>query len=137
MFKWKDAYKTNIEEIDKQHQKIFEIGNKLYDTVKAGDHVDQYDEIMNIIEELRNYTRYHFDYEEEMLEKHGYENLETQKKQHEIYIKKIEGLKEEEVDEDQKGTKMGLLTMVSDWIALHILNEDFRYREFITDQMNK
>jgi hemerythrin len=28
-FEWKDAYEMGLEEVDKQHQKLFQIGRKL------------------------------------------------------------------------------------------------------------
>ena len=68
-FDWKKEYNLNIEEIDKQHKKLMEIGKRAYDIAIID---DGYDEIMTIIDELLEYTKYHYKYEENMLKGYNY-----------------------------------------------------------------
>jgi len=66
-FEWKDRYSLNIGEIDKQHKRLFEIGARVYDLAVLNDSYDHYDEIMKTLDELLEYTEYHFRYEENIM----------------------------------------------------------------------
>lgn len=129
-FEWKDIYSVNVEEIDKQHKKMFEIGEKVSDLVMANDEYDHYDEIMTILEELKEYTLYHFDYEEKLMEKYGYTELDTHKIEHIFMIKKLQKMQGKDIDKDQKDATVNLIAFVSDWITGHILKTDMKYREY-------
>ncbi|WP_026894378.1 bacteriohemerythrin [Clostridiisalibacter paucivorans] len=130
LFKWKDKYTTNVGEIDKQHRKLFEIGSRLYYIMILNDDIDHYDEIMAIVEELKNYTIYHFDYEEKLMESHGYEDLAEHKKKHTIFVNKIKEVSAKDIDEQQKGITMDIIMFIADWIEKHILGTDMKYKEF-------
>ena len=58
---WNEKYSVHIEEIDSQHKKIFSIINRLHSALKArkGKKV-----IGNLLDELVDYTYYHFATEE-------------------------------------------------------------------------
>ena len=65
MFKWRDAYSVNVGAIDEQHKMLFKIGRELGDIVSIeGDH---FDEIMAILNKLKDYTVFHFNEEEEIM----------------------------------------------------------------------
>lgn len=134
MFNWKDEYSCNISEIDLQHKNLFELGNKLYTIVSLSQKYDRFDEIVKTLEELRNYTIYHFEFEENLLKLHGYENIEEHKKQHEAFIKKVTSIDEEYMDLNQKKVSMDLLTFILDWIGNHILKTDMGYKEFLNNK---
>lgn len=128
-FEWKDRYSLQIPEIDAQHKKLFEIGNRAYELAFLNDGCDHYDEIMAIIDELFNYTKYHFQYEEELMEKHLYSGLGSQCKEHNFYINKIKNLSGEEIDEDQQKAVLDILDFLSEWISSHILISDRKYAD--------
>jgi len=129
-FDWKDEYSTGIEVIDKQHRHLFEIGRKIIDLADLNDGFDHYDEIVGILQELKDYTVYHFGFEEELMTKYGYEHYENHKFQHYFAIKKIEKFGQEDLDENQQETIMKLVAFISDWVSNHILNEDMKYKSF-------
>lgn len=129
-FKWKEEYRTGIETIDNQHKHLLEIGSKIYDLADADDGLDHYDEIMEILAELKDYTVYHFGYEEKLMEQFGYENYEPHKFQHFFVMKKISKFESEDIDNKQKETILNLVQFIFDWITNHILKEDMMYRDF-------
>lgn len=131
MFKWKESYSFNISEIDKQHKKLFEIGSRIYDLASLNDGYDHYDEIMQIFDELRDYTVYHFNYEEELMQKHGYEQFEKHKFEHDFFIKKMNRLEKSDIDEEQNKTLLNIISFVADWISGHILQSDTDYKDFM------
>lgn len=131
-FKWKDDYKVDVSEIDSQHKKLFEIGGRISELMGLDDEYDHYDEIKEIFEELKDYTAYHFGYEEKLMEKYGYKDLDAHKIEHAFMVKKINKLEKKDFDEDQRGISLDLVSFVSDWITGHILNTDLQYKEFFS-----
>lgn len=133
-FEWKDTYSVNVANIDKQHKKLFEIGGKISDLVLAKDGYDHYDEIMDILQELRDYTLYHFNFEEKLMEKYGYKELDFHKIEHIFMAKKLQRLQNKDTDSNQKEAVTDLIAFVSDWIAGHILKTDMRYKEHFNEK---
>lgn len=133
-FEWKDTYSVNVAEIDKQHSKLFEIGGEIADLVLAKDGYDHYDDIVDILQKLKEYTLYHFGYEDKLMEQYGYQEAESHKVEHMYLISKLEKLQEKDIDTKQKEAVIELITFISDWIAGHILKTDMRYKEFFNEQ---
>ncbi len=134
MFKWKDNYSCNVEEIDNQHRRLFEIGNNIYELLLLDEKIDKYDDIQKGLMELKDYTIYHFDSEEKLMDKHGYENLENHKIEHIAFIKKIEEFCSKDIDEDQQEAVMDMLTFIANWIEKHILGTDHKYKDFFNEK---
>ncbi len=134
MFKWREIYSCNIEEVDNQHKRLLEIGSNLSNLVRNKDGIDRYDEIMEHLGELKNYTIYHFNSEEELMEKYGYEGLDEHKKAHRNFIDKINEIHCKDIDEDQRGVTMEILIFIADWIENHILKDDHRYKDFLNEK---
>jgi len=133
-FEWKDSYGVDVEEIDRQHRKLFEIGGRISDLVLAKDGYDHYDEIMTILDELKNYTIYHFNYEEKLMEEYGFPGLDEHKIEHMFLIKKLERMKDKDIDANQEDALINLVTFVSDWISGHILKTDMGYKDFFKEK---
>jgi hemerythrin-like metal-binding domain len=133
-FEWKDSYKVNVTEIDKQHKRLFEIGEKISELVMLKNEYDHYDEIMEILEELKDYTLYHFDFEEKLMEQYGFADLETHKIEHIFMVKKLQRLQRKDIDANQSQATIDLVAFVSDWITSHILKTDMKYRVFFNDK---
>lgn len=131
MFKWKDGFSVNINTIDEQHQELFKIGNSLYTIVSLKDGVDRYDDIMAVLYSMRDYAIYHFDYEENLMKENGYPNFNKHKKQHDVFMAKIDSIKGEDVDEKQRKVGMDLTVFIANWIENHILKTDMEYKDFL------
>ena len=124
MVAWKEEYRTGIEKIDHQHRKLFEIAGRAYDILRDELCLDKYDQIVAIIEELKEYTVYHFNFEEEYMHSIGYEGLSSHKIQHENFIEKINNVDLTQIDHDQDKSLLDILDFVIGWIDGHILGTD-------------
>ncbi len=133
-FKWSEEFSCNINEIDKQHKKIFEIGYRLYLLVSADDDYDRYDEIVDIIDELKDYTVYHFNFEEKLMKEYGYENFEMHSMEHKFFIKKIERIERSDIENQQKDAILNIIKFVGDWISSHIMINDKKYKDFFNSK---
>lgn len=127
MIKWKDEYSIGVEFIDEQHKKLFEIANRAYDLLENKLYIDKYDRIVEIIEELKDYTVFHFSSEEEYMKSIGYKRFLSHKVEHDDFVDKIKGVDLNRVDEDQDKYLTEILEFVVNWIAKHILERDKLY----------
>ncbi|WP_291634003.1 hemerythrin family protein [Clostridium sp.] len=124
MFEMKEKYKTGIPQIDAEHEKLFEIGERAYQLLIDKFDMDKYDKIVGVIEELQGYTVYHFKHEEEYMESINYKRLFTQKMDHAGFIKKIYEVNLNKIDDNQDESIMGILTFLNEWLINHILQKD-------------
>ncbi|MBU3191476.1 hemerythrin family protein [Clostridium bowmanii] len=124
MFEMKEKYYTGITFIDEEHKKLFEIAEKAYQLLKSPYELDKYDNIVEVIEELRQYTVYHFKDEEKYMESINYKRLFTQKIDHANFIEKLYEVNLIKVDENPDEAIMEILTFLNDWLINHILDKD-------------
>ena len=66
---WQDKYRTGVDPIDSQHQKIFEFCNKLEELIEQG--IDSGPKVDNLLMFLTTYAKTHFIYEENCMFKHA------------------------------------------------------------------
>lgn len=124
MIKFTEDYLIGMELIDKEHEHLFELLNKVVELVKNEFIPDKYDNIMEVMGELTEYTRVHFADEEEYMEKISYDGLEAQKKAHAGFIAKLEELELEDFDDNQQQVLMDIMDFLCTWLVQHILQMD-------------
>lgn len=88
--------------------------------------VDKYDQSVAIFDELKNYTVYHFSFEENYMKSIGYRRFLSHKVQHDDFIQKINETDLDKIDENQEQYLIDTLEFVVDWIEKHILGVDKR-----------
>lgn len=133
MFKWNETYALGIAEIDLQHQQLFQIGNDLYQLLNLKDRQMSLDEMNLILEQLKDYARYHFKVEEDYFEAFGYENAETHIAEHSFFLEKLNEIEFGVGSESEIRQAMTMLKLVIDWVFKHIHGSDFQYKScFIT-----
>lgn len=124
MYEMKEEYKIGVANIDEQHKKLFELADKAYMLLKDELAVDKYDKIVHILEELKEYTMFHFKSEEEYMESINYKRLFTQKIEHEQFIKTLENVDYSAIDAKQDESLVKILNFLNDWLVEHILKTD-------------
>jgi hemerythrin len=124
MLQWDKKYEIGIPEIDEQHQHLFVLGNQIYALLKDSLRVDKYDEIVTLIHELREYSKYHFSAEEAIMLKIKYRGYFKQKTQHDDFIAVLDSIDLNAIDNDQDKHIEKLLGVVFDWVLEHIIKDD-------------
>jgi hemerythrin len=135
MFEWKDDYSVGVNEIDIQHKHLISIGAELMDLVKHHSSDDLYDDVVDAIERLRDYTVYHFDAEEKLMAESGYDDIEAHKELHRRFIEKIDDIDLTAIDENQTEFVMDILKFISTWVVKHIIGDDFKYSDTVQNYM--
>lgn len=129
MLKWSDDYKLGVDFIDEQHQNLLEIADRGHQLLTDNFRLDKYDEIVQIIEELRDYTIYHFQTEEKYMASIGYTKLLSHKVQHDDFVEKLNKVDLKAMDDNQDKYLLELLEFVSQWIVGHICKVDPQYTD--------
>lgn len=124
MYEFKEEFATGIEQIDAEHERLFEIADQIYELKNEEFIPDKYDNIRAILEELKDYTLTHFAHEEAYMESIGYKQMFIQKVQHDALRNQIENWDIDAIDENQDATIDEILKIVTDWLVDHILEHD-------------
>ncbi len=124
---WTEQLSVKIESIDNEHKKLIELINKLFDAMSRGEGHNALDAILN---ELTDYTEFHFNHEEEALKKYNYPGFATHKKEHEGFVNKIEDTKKK-YEEGAITLTIPLIEFLTTWIKEHILKSDMGYSPFL------
>lgn len=128
-FAFTDKYKTGIELVDSEHKKLFDIMGKVNALIHNENLYDRFDEIVDLINELKDYTQFHFSDEEKLMEEYHYSGLEAQKKAHQGFIDELDRIDLDSVDENQEAYLEDLLEYLLNWLSGHILGMDKKIRD--------
>jgi methyl-accepting chemotaxis protein/hemerythrin len=122
---WSPRLELGVKTFDDQHKKLVKLINKLYDAMNSnkGDQA-----MLGILDELIQYTVYHFDSEEEMFKKYGYTNEAQHVKIHTSLKKTAVDLREK-VLAGEAVIGFNVISFLEDWVKNHILGEDKKYVE--------
>ncbi len=129
LLNWTPDFSVNIKEIDDQHLNLVNMINILHASMKEG----KGKEVMGeIIIELISYTKYHFTFEENLMDKLGFAGLSNHKAQHNKFTSKV--------IEFEDNFKMGkavfsqeVLFFLKDWLVNHIKGTDKKYSAFFNN----
>jgi len=129
---FKEEYLMDIPEIDDQHKTYFEMLDKLGDVTsdlyKPLDD-DEVDEVVDILNELRDYAMLHFRTEETYMKDVNYPGLSAQKKEHNRFITDVIRMEADLMN----GSIVPLIKIqnfMHDWYRDHIMNLDKPFSEF-------
>jgi hemerythrin-like metal-binding protein len=126
---WDDAWTIGVAEIDEHHHKLVEMIQRLFGALITAQGVDYMKEIFV---ELIDYTKYHFNREEEIFEEHGFDHLEAHKEQHKDLIKQVLGFSQEIIVRDaSEELSEEVYYFLRHWLIDHILQEDLKFKAFL------
>ena len=125
VFSWNEKYSVHVEKMDEQHKKLFELISRLHEAMSEGKGNAELGEILN---GLKVYTETHFTDEEKYMKSFGYSGLPEQKKQHTLFIEKINEY-EKKLQDKKLGLSIEVLTFLRDWLIHHIQTVDAKYSE--------
>lgn len=130
LIEWGPRYHIGLKSIDDQHKILVDLMNELYDAFGSNKNKKV---IRKVLQELLDYTVYHFGNEEDLFQKHGYKESENHEGQHEKFIERIRNFK----DEFEKGNAVlsfDLIDFLKNWLLNHILKIDAKYVPFLKEK---
>lgn len=125
---WKERFSLGIEVIDEQHRHLVELVGKTKMLLQESEEGhDCYDEIIDVLRELANYTIVHFTFEEEHMERLGVEDLIAHKMEHKIFVKKVSHFMSNDLEGNQSERLEEMTIFLLEWLVKHILETDVKY----------
>jgi len=127
---WKDDYSVGIDSIDQQHKKLLSLINQLQTAVdySTGEQFER-----EALDELVDYTKTHFIYEEGLMKDNDYPDYEPHKLMHEKMIKKVEEVLSE-YEQDHDTAMSNAAEFLKDWLIKHINGTDKEYSSYLIDR---
>jgi len=127
---WKPEYDVGIESIDRQHRKLVGLINNLQTAVyySTGEEFER-----KALDELVDYTRTHFKYEEGLMEQNGYPDFESHRAEHERMIARVDEVLEA-YRQDQENAMKKAVAFLRGWLINHINGTDKQYSQFLIDK---
>ncbi|MBP7096063.1 MAG: hemerythrin family protein [Spirochaetia bacterium] len=129
-YDWNPGIETGIALIDSQHRRLVDLINDLHEAMIArkGKEITA-----RVLDELADYTVYHFGVEERAFAKHGYERAAEQKASHDHFVARLKDMRAK-YERGSLMVNVEALDFLLGWIKKHILNEDMLYVPFFEDK---
>lgn len=119
---WNEQLLVNIDSVDRQHRHLVELINRLDEVVALGENSHS---VADTVNELVDYTVYHFQHEEELMQKAGFnpEMCARHCQEHQEFVDKMLRV-QGEAQSDATLISRELLDFLVDWLCHHILKTD-------------
>jgi hemerythrin-like metal-binding protein len=115
---WANALSIGVDAIDKDHQVIISLLNRV--TQESADDAD----LNEVVQELIDYTQYHFKREEAVMEACGYPDLEKHRGLHQSLVVQISAFEQARSKDSGPEQFSHLSTFLRDWLFDHIIKID-------------
>jgi hemerythrin len=128
VIKWRESYSTGVEQFDKEHHKLVELINAMFEVMRDKRELEA---VEKLLDELITYTQYHFDNEEKAMEEASYPGLAEHREEHEKLKAEAVNFKSRLKEDVENGTK-NFYIFLREWLTKHILECDMKYGEHLS-----
>lgn len=129
---WSDKFSIGVKQIDDQHRKLFELVNNVYEHA----HSDSAKDLINSsLNELIDYTDYHFKEEEAFMVSNEYIRYEQHKMAHDNLRLQVVDFKS--AISQGKGDTKAFLKFLFDWLTKHIMDQDKKIGKYMEQRTLK
>lgn len=127
---WSPNFSVGVPSIDEQHKKLVAMVNTIHAGVKQGIGKEAAAKVLN---ELAEYTVFHFKTEEDLFDKYGYPETDVHKAIHKDLVQKVVAFKEK-FDKGRATVDFELLNFLKNWLQNHICITDKKYGPFLAEK---
>ena len=124
---WTEEIRVGIDEVDEQHRKLFDMLNRLYDSVTEG---KEQSTLVSILDDLVEYTVYHFNTEEKFFAEYEFPGFEEHKAAHDNLTGTAVDL-QAKLKEGSASISFELLDFLHGWLAEHTSGLDKEFGDFL------
>lgn len=130
MITWDPSYTVNFDGIDEQHKTLISIIHEVEAAINSETY--SFKNLIEIINKLENYIKVHFTYEEALMAKHAYSEVEQHLQEHNELRFRILSINLDYI-EKSKDFYLETYTYLSDWLINHILKIDMKLGNFLAE----
>jgi len=124
---WNNSLRVGVAKLDRQHKQLIDSINYLleHDSLTT-----ERQTVLEVLGMLTNYAAYHFQTEEQILTEYGYPDLRTQQEEHREFKLRTAKFCADAMAPDGK-LRSELLTYLRQWVTVHLMEEDMKYKAFL------
>lgn len=130
LLEWSDNYSVQVNKLDNQHKKIVSLINELHSAMREAHGKEVMGKILN---ELTDYTVFHFSSEEKIMKDNNYPGYISHKAEHDKLTTQVKEL----VNNLKAGKNVlsqEVLFFLKDWLLNHIAVLDKKYSSFLNNK---
>lgn len=124
LFKWKNEYSVSVEELDKHHQELINLINKMYKNYNNADYIGQ------CIDDLLTLSGDHISAEEQYMKDKEFYGLDHHFRKHEAFLERIAVIELIYKANDLTVLKERIVQL-GDWLLHHFMEEDKQYVKYL------
>lgn len=124
LIEWSSKMETGIEAMDRDHKRLVELLNNLHSMIR--DNKTSKTDLEVIVEDVYDYTKYHFHLEERLLRMAKNPSYEKHKEMHDKLAKTAENIKLKLIERPEKFHAEELFDFISSLFMRHVLGEDLK-----------
>jgi hemerythrin-like metal-binding protein len=129
---WNETLVTGIDKIDEQHQVLVNLFNEANNKLTVNNDAGFLEQITR---DLLSYALYHFETEEELMQKYGYtednvDAIDNHIRQHRSFSAKVVAVRND-IKAGILISREELLSFLNNWLIEHILKTDKRLAAFL------
>ena len=124
---WTKKNEVGVKEVDDQHKKLFDMLNALHQATANG---DEQSVLMGILDELIEYTVYHFQTEEDLFEEFDYPDYLEHKTVHDDLTRQAVEL-QQKFREGSATISFEVLDFLNSWLVDHTIGMDKEMGPFL------
>ena len=125
---WQDRFNIGNQQIDHQHQQLFVIANHFLTATTKEDQ-------LRCAENLFEYTRNHFSYEESLMKKFNFPEVEQHIRSHHALLSRLEALNSTILADSLDANE--LQAFIQHWALFHIPTADAKLAEYMCDSQTR
>lgn len=127
---WNDSYSVGINDMDDQHKKLVGLINQLHEAMKVGQGSLA---LTNVISDLVDYTIYHFQAEEKLIQSYNFPGFLAQQKMHKNFIEKVQEY-QTNLASKKLSMSMEVIQFLKTWLVEHIQGQDSKYGKYLNEK---
>jgi hemerythrin-like metal-binding protein len=127
LLSWNPSLSLGIASIDRQHERELDLINNLHNAILAGRGSQV---AAATLDELLEYTIYHFRFEEGMLRAQGFPGLDAHVREHQAFTRTLTHMAE---SREVRHVRT-LMNTLSQWLHGHIMGIDMQYASYIRER---
>ncbi len=127
---WNPTMSVGVEILDDDHKKLIGMLTVLLEDGVASKNRD---DLVQLLNDLLEYTSVHFAREEDLMDRQGYPDLDAHKAAHRYFVDEVRKLSREYDESNTMMLRIDLILLLKEWLIEHIQSVDMRYKPFMTD----
>jgi hemerythrin len=127
---WNDEMSLKIAELDEQHKEWIKIHNRLHDVLTRGAYREVEKIALETLLAMQDYTRMHFKFEEEYMQKIDFPELIEHRRIHRDFDNRIYQFYRDMMNGDMV-LNSAIMKTIKNWLVDHIMKEDKKIRHFL------